>query len=291
MKPNQMNYSTAVLLTCHNRKEKTLHCLQSFMQAVLPENVTQKVFLVDDGSTDGTAKAIREKFPEIEIIKGSGNLFWAGGMRMAFQEARNYNDFDGYLLLNDDVELKPDFFLNLFDTKKYCNKKYDKGGIYSGSTMDRESEKVSYGGNVLTKGLESPAYALLQPTHAPQPCHLTNANILLVEKEVVDAIGFFDENFIHAFADYDFSLRAFKAGFPVYITPGICGYCKDDHGNNWSNSKKLKDRITYLKSPTGLAYREYMFYAKRHFPKQVPKIFVKLWAKTLFPSLWNLKKN
>ncbi|SRX75903.1 hypothetical protein AEQU3_02900 [Aequorivita antarctica] len=248
-------------------------------------------FLVDDGCTDGTSKAVTDIYPEINIVLGNGNLFWAGGMRLAFNEARKHSDYDGYLLLNDDVELTRDFLSKIIETQEYCLKKHKKGGLYSGSTKEKRSGKISYGGNVLTKGIDFPAYALVQPSEIPQPCHLTNANILYVEKEVIDEIGFFDENFSHAFADYDFSLRAFKAGFPIYITAGICGYCKDDHGNNWSNSKKLKNRIKYLKSPTGLAYKEYMYYGRSHFPKQVPKMFLKLWAKTLFPSLWDLKNK
>ncbi|MDC8001197.1 glycosyltransferase family 2 protein [Aequorivita todarodis] len=286
-----MMNTIAVLLTCHNRKEKTLQCLQTLFKADVPETLKMDYFLVDDGCTDGTGKAVKEIYPEINIILGNGNLFWAGGMRLAFNEARKHRDYDGYLLLNDDVELTKDFLTRILETQEYCLNKYKKGGLYSGSTKEKRSGKISYGGNVLTNGIAYPAYKLVQPSEIPQPCHLTNANILYVEKEVIDAIGFFDTNFSHAFADYDFSLRAFKAGFPVYITPGICGYCKDDHGNNWSSSKKLKHRIAYLKSPTGLAYKEYLYYGKRHFPKQVPKMFLKLWAKTLFPSLWDLKNK
>lgn len=281
----------AVLLTCHNRKEKTLQCLETLYQAAIPETLKLELFLVDDGCTDGTGKAVKEVYPEINIVLGNGNLFWAGGMRLAFEEARKHREYNAYLLLNDDVKLVSDFLYKILETKEYCFKKYKKGGLYSGSTKEKGSGNISYGGNVLTKGINNSAYKLVQASEIPQPCHLTNANVLYVEKEVIDKIGFFDENFIHAFADYDFSLRAFKAGFPVYITPGICGYCTDDHGNNWSNSKKLKDRIAYLKSPTGLAYKEYLYYGRSHFPTQVPAMFVKLWAKTLFPSLWNLKNK
>ncbi len=286
-----MMKTIAVLLTCHNRKEKTLQCLQTLFKADVPENLEMEFFLVDDGCTDGTGKAVTNIYPEINIVLGNGNLFWAGGMRLAFNEARKQRDYDGYLLLNDDVELTKDFLSKIVETQEYCLQKHKKGGLYSGSTKEKRSGKISYGGNILTKGIDFPAYKLVQPSETPQPCHLTNANVLYVEKEVIGEIGFFDDNFSHAFADYDFSLRAFKAGFPVYITPGICGYCKDDHGNNWSNSKKLKNRIAYLKSPTGLAYKEYLYYGRSHFPKQVPKMFVKLWAKTLFPSLWDLKKK
>lgn len=281
----------AVLLTCHNRKEKTLQCLQTLFKANMPENLKMDYFLVDDGCTDGTSDAVKKIYPEINIVLGNGNLFWAGGMRLAFTEARKHRDYDGYLLLNDDVELTRDFLSKIIETKEYSLRKHKKGGLYSGSTKEKRSGKISYGGNVLTKGIDNPAYKLVQPSEIPQPCHLTNANVLYVEKEVIDQIGFFDENFSHAIADYDFSLRAFKAGFPVYVTPGICGYCTDDHGNNWSSSKKLKNRIDYLKSPTGLAYKEYLYYVRNHFPKHVPTMFMKLWAKTLFPSLWKLKKK
>jgi GT2 family glycosyltransferase len=248
-----------------------------------------EVFLVDDGSTDGTSEAISKKYPEVNIITGDGNLFWAGGMRLAFSETENKQDFKAYLLLNDDTVLESDFLLKLLETETYCFKKYKKGGLYSGSTIDRSTGEISYGGNVLTKGLDHPRHQLLKPSSVPQACHLTNANILYVDKGVIEAIGFFSKEFTHSFADYDFSLRAFKAGFPVYISRGVCGYCKDDHGNNWSSSKSLKKRIAYLKSPTGLGYREYLIYSRRHFPKYITSTFIKLWAKTLAPGLWEMK--
>ncbi len=286
-----MTSTIAILLTCHNRRSKTLKCLQSLFDAQFPDQLRMDVFLVDDGCTDGTGDAVHETFPNIKVIQGSGNLYWAGGMRLAFQKAKEYKDFEGYLLLNDDVELKPDFFHRIVETKEFCLKKYGKGGLYSGSTLNKLTGQISYGGNLLIKGINTPAYRLLEPKNVPQSCHLTNANILYVEKNVIDEIGFFDNEFTHGFADYDFSLRAFKAGFPVYITPNECGFCEDDHGDNWSSSKNLKKRIQYLKSPTGLAYKEYLFYGKRHFPKYVRRMYFKVWAKTLFPSLWHFKSK
>ncbi len=284
-----MNISIAILLTCFNRKEKTLACLNSLYQAKMPESFSAQVFLVDDGSTDGTAKGVKEFDSDINIVQGTGNLYWAGGMRLAFKQAKAQHDYDFYLLLNDDVELKTNVFINLFESRKFCVQKHGRGGVYSSSTLDRTTDKISYGGNVLVKGIDNPAYELLKPNNIPQECHLTNANILLVEKEVIDQIGFFDENFVHGVADYDFSLRAYKAGFPVYITAGIGGYCEDDHGHSWSGSKSLRKRIQYLYSPTGLAYKEYLLYIKRHFPKYSLEAFIKLWMKTFFPVLWHLK--
>lgn len=281
----------AVLITCHNRKQKTLKCLSSFYASVFPANFIFDLYLVDDASSDGTSDAIKNKFPQITIIAGNGNLFWAGGMRLAFEKARISKDYDSYLLLNDDVELKPDFFAKILTTQKYCINIYNNGGLYSGSTFDKKVGAVSYGGNLLFKGLDNPNYKVVKPSNYPQPCHLTNANVLYIEKEVIEKIAFLDEKFIHGIADFDFSLRAHKAGFPVYITPDYCGFCEDDHGNNWSNLKSLKQRIKYLKSPLGLSYNEYLFYIKRHFPKHFYLSKAKLWLRTFFPFFFRIRKK
>ena len=279
-----------VLVTCHNRKEKTLKCLHSLSEALVKTNISFKIFLVDDGSTDDTGAAVQESFPEVKIINGDGNLYWSGGMRLAYKTAREYYDFNGYLLINDDVVFRDDFFNNILVTKEYCYKKFDKGGVYVGSTVDVLTGDTTYGGNLLVKKLDNPKSVLLDPSTIPQSCHLTNANILYIEKEVIKKISFLDLNFTHGIADYDYSLRAFKAGFPVYLTPGISGYCSNDHGPNWSNSKNLKKRIEYLKDPLGLAYREYLFYIRRHFPNYYTMSIIKLWVKTIFPSIWKIKR-
>src|SRR5690606_1901340 len=113
-----MMNTIAVLLTCHNRKEKTLQCLQTLFKADVPETLKIDYFLVDDGCTDGTSNAVNKIYPEINIVLGSGNLFWAGGMRLAFTEARKNRDYDGYLLLNDDVELTRDFLSKILETRE-----------------------------------------------------------------------------------------------------------------------------------------------------------------------------
>ena len=69
----------AVLITCHNRKDTTLSCLGRLFS--IRKDID--VYCVDDNSTDGTADAIRENFPQVNLIRGDGNLFWCRGMRKA----------------------------------------------------------------------------------------------------------------------------------------------------------------------------------------------------------------
>ncbi|WP_333410708.1 hypothetical protein [Microcoleus sp. LAD1_D5] len=43
----------AVLLTCFNRKQKTLACLEALFNQTLPADTSLTTYLVDDASTDG----------------------------------------------------------------------------------------------------------------------------------------------------------------------------------------------------------------------------------------------
>ena len=77
----------AILLTSYNRKEKTLACLRSVYSQESINTVNVEIYLVDDNSTDGTGEAVKTEFPNVNVFKGSGDLFWAGGMRYAWREA------------------------------------------------------------------------------------------------------------------------------------------------------------------------------------------------------------
>lgn len=282
----------AVLLTCHNRKTKTIACLSSLFQADIPSEYQLDVFLTDDGSTDGTGEAIKELFPQVQVIRGDGNLFWAGGMRLAWEKAMKEKSYDAYLLINDDVELCPGFFLNLLEAEAYSLAETGKPGIYSGATVDKTSEEVTYGGSRVSNYLLVVRLNMLTPEERPQECEITNANVLWVSKEVVAEIGIFDYRFTHGIADYDYSLQATEKKIPVLLAPGVCGVCDDDHRKNWRSSQyPLKERIAYLKSPKGLACNEYMYYIRKHFPMFIPYSFVMLWMKTLFPFIWDRVKN
>lgn len=278
----------AVLLTCHNRKDKTVTCLASFYNATIPSNYTVDVYLTDDGCTDDTVSTVKELFPEVYIIKGNGNLFWAGGMRLAWKKAIEKKEYDAYILLNDDVVLKKDFFHRLLEADAYALSKTGKSGIYSGAMESDKTGEITYGGARVHNYLFIVRFKKVTPIDIPQECDLTNANLLWVSKGVVNELGILDHRFTHGIADYDYTLFAKKNNFPILLAPGVCGTCIYDHGENWKNSKSpLKERIAYLKSPTGLAYREYLYYVNKFFPFFVPYSFIMLWMKTLFPFIWD----
>lgn len=274
----------AILLTCYNRKDKTYVCLNSLYKNI-SEYCLFDIYLVDDGSTDGTATMIAEHFPEVRLIKGSGSLYWAGGMRLAWQSAIKSGDvYDGYLLINDDVEFCDGFMSLLIVTHEYALSHYSKPGLYVLSTKGKSGE-YTYGGHVLRKSIFHHRYDMIIPTNLPQSCDLTNANILFVTPEVVQSIGILDSHFTHSLADFDYGLSAKEAGFPVLVAPSFGGYCENDHGEKPLESYSLKERISMLYSVKGIALNEHLYYLNKHFRFKSIYAFIVLWLKIFFPKL------
>lgn len=229
----------ATIITCHNRKDKTLECLKYLYKALDvynsgagAQNINLVLYITDDGCTDGTAEAIRTQYKdkEIYILKGDGNLFWAGGMRLAWKEAlKRHEEWSYYLLLNDDTMVDENVFPELFAAQSYCVKTYNKEGICSGVVCDLEdTTRVTYGGRVWKNFILGYSIPLM-PNGTPQLCDETNANILLVAKSVVDKIGIFYEGYHHIGADYDYGLQCGKHKIPAVITANVCGRCEYDH--------------------------------------------------------------
>ena len=222
----------AVLMTVHNRKAKTLRCLDSLKETLQPccEAVKVKVFLTDDGCTDGTADAIRAgDYPfDISILPGDGNLFWNGGMINSWKTAIGEGKWDGYLWLNDDAVVLPEFWQDLQNADTFSVKQYGKHGIYVGSTKDATTGAYTYGGFVYTNKLTLKD-RMLPPNGAFQPCEAAHGNITFVSSEVVDSQGVFCEKYLHGGTDHDYTCLAHKAGFPVLVLPHYSAACENDH--------------------------------------------------------------
>lgn len=279
----------AILLTCFNRKEKTLEALDYMYKAYdsIKDSIALTVYLTDDGSSDGTGDAVREKYPEIKVLQGNGHLYWAGGMRNSWNEALK-NNYDAYLLLNDDTVTYSSVFKELLKTHEYCLKKYNQSGIYVGSTIDGKTGKLTYGGSVLTNKFLAQSVRLVPNKKTPQECELGNANIMLVTKNVVDKIGILHEKFAHGLADFDYTLMAKKKNLPVLITSNVLGECTFDHSDPYETLHLLpfKKRKRKLYHPTGLDFKSNLQYMKRNFIFRLPLVFIAGWVKILFPKFY-----
>lgn len=281
---NRDNIRMAVILTCYNRKDKTLNCLKSlyeYSKKYTERDIEISVFLTDDGSSDGTSSAVKQALinENITILQGTGNLFWAGGMRLAWNYAISLREnYDYYLLVNDDVEILPNCFDELLSAVRFGEEHYGFKPIVSGIMKNSiNHDEETYGGKVwLNKFLGTAKH--LKPTGEPQKCDMAHANILLVPSYVVDEIGIFCKDYIHGGADHDYTLLANKKGIPVVVTGHYCGICENDHRKKTERpayvaSLPYKERIAYFDNPRH-SIHDHIVYVRRNTPWRLPIVYI-----------------
>ena len=247
----------AVLMTCHNRKETTLRCLKSL---VLEKRVGVgqwkiDVFLVDDGSTDGTREEVGELSGSgrgsgrgrIHLIEGDGTLFWAKGMELAWKTCLQHEvekvggggqrRYDGFLWLNDDVELATDALEKLTTALQL---QLETPTIIVGELVD-STGRVVYGkrGDLFT------------------------GNFVYVPRSVYEKLGMICGDYQHAWADSDYAMRAKRAGVRV-VSCGIVGKCEGHPNRPSLKGLSLRQRWAMLFNPKGWNLHDLWLYRRRN---------------------------
>jgi GT2 family glycosyltransferase len=248
-------------MTCFNRRETTLRALRRvYAQSGLdPESL--RVVLTDDGSSDGTADAVRREFPDVKIISGDGNLYWVGGMRAAWAAA---GPADFYLWLNDDVELNIEAVAALLRT---YDEQDDSAAIVAGATCDSTSGKTNTGG-LWRRGWYN--CGVHEPRDTPVLCDSLDGNIAMVPRPAFERLGMLSDKFTHYFGDADYGLRARQAGVPILLAPRHVGICQPNSRKNSVDDHDLsfRQRWQHMTGPKGFRPpRQWWAFVRAHAPR------------------------
>ena len=108
----EVAHTVFCVIPVHNRREITRQCVEYLSEQDYP---ALHIVIVDDGSTDGTEEYLAQcDLPNITVLKGDGNLWWGGAMRMGMGFVAGLaHDTDYLLMLNDDVRIEANFISSL----------------------------------------------------------------------------------------------------------------------------------------------------------------------------------
>jgi GT2 family glycosyltransferase len=214
-----------ILIPAHNNKKEVLALLGCLSRQSYKDI---KIVLVDDGSTDNTAQEIEELFPDTVVLRGDGSLWWTGanvmGVNFILKEAK---DGDFILLLNNDLVVEDDYVKTLVDAS------VANGGAIAGSTM------VDYTNHdFVESGVELDNYLNLTVNHDNDKINSMDFDLktdvlpgrgTLIPIEVFKKIGNFNlRKLPHYGADYEFTIRARRAGFRLLVSHKARVYARLD---------------------------------------------------------------
>lgn len=258
-----MKYRVAVLMTCFNRKELTRRCINSLNAGIDNQDVYEiDYYVVNDGCTDGTGEMLVTEFPFVHQLEGNGNLYWNGGMYLAFVTAVK-KDYDFYLWVNDDVEFYTEILERLIHTH---NSIADDGCIVVGYTYDLDEKTVSYGGQRHQKGIMPLNLKMIQPSEHLEKCDSMHGNCVLIDRFVVEKIGLIDPYYTHGFGDVDYGLRASRSGIGVYLTNfpvGICAKNPNSNRNSTYKNKNLIERFRIMNSWRHRPVKDWYYFTRK----------------------------
>lgn len=213
-----MNPRVMILILNWNGLDDTLACLTSLAELDYPD---REVVVVDNGSTDGSVRAIQERFPEITVIENEENLGFAGGNNVGLRHALE-RDVGYALLLNNDTEVAPDFLRRLVDVAE-GNPAFGIAGpmIYY---YDQPDVIWSAGGTIDWRRGETRMIGLNEQDTGqfglePRPVDFVTGCALLVKMELLEEIGLLDERFFSYYEEAEWCVRARQASFKIWHVP------------------------------------------------------------------------
>ena len=207
-----------VVVLSWNGREDTLACLRSLHTADSPR---PRVVCVDNGSTDGSADAVRSEFPDVALIENGANLGFAGGNNVGIRHALEHGAA-WIVLLNNDAVLAADAIAGF----QRAAEDHPRAGVLGGKVLfqdppdriwfagQRFNARMGYSGRPRGYGRrDGPRYNGIVPVDRAVGA------LIAVSREAIETAGELDDQLFAYVEDVDWCLRVRKAGFEVLLAP------------------------------------------------------------------------
>lgn len=234
-----------VVVVTFDTREVTLSCLER-----LTAEIDLRAIVVDNGSTDGTAEAIAQRFPAATVVRLDEGV----GFAEACNRGAAAGDAPLVLFLNSDVLARPGAVDALV------------------AALEARPDAVAAGGRLVDPGTDDtqPAYAPqrypglgtlvarvtgLEALRAAGPdpallaergtveCEQPAGACVLVRRDVLDAIGGFDEHYWFWYEDVDLARRLRARGPLLHVGGAVFEHLGGGTFASWGRERGLRSRL------------------------------------------------
>ncbi len=237
----------SVIIVNWNTRDLMLRCIQSVHKGL--ENINVEIIVVDNGSTDGSAEAIRERYPAIELIENRDNLGFAKANNQAILLSKGRY----LLLLNPDTHVLNGAIFKMVSFMEAT----PKAGIVGPQLLNADGSRQNSIANFPTLATELLNKSLLRwlfPDKYPgkerdylEPVEVESVigACMMVRRKALEEVGLLDENYFLFMEETDWCYRMKRAGWGVYHLP--CAEVIHFQGKS-AERERWKAKIEYYRS-------------------------------------------
>jgi len=219
------NIDLSIIIINWNTKQLLLNCIASIYNTV--RRLSFEVFVVDNGSTDGSLDAVSKAYPRVKPIPSTVNLGFAKANNLAIRKMSGRYA----VLLNSDTILKEASLEKAFDYME----RHPHAGMCGLQLLNEDGSKQNSTGNfptLLTEFMSKKLIRIFFPekyirAFTPRtenndefvPVDFIVGACMIARKTAIDEVGMLDEDYFFLYEEVDWCFRMKKSGWFVYYLP------------------------------------------------------------------------
>ena len=262
--------NVGVVVLNYNNFDDTFDCIESLLRVT---DVSLKIYLVDNASSDGSGQRLKNAFPNIYSIFSEINRGYGAGNNLGIEKA--LEEENAYILIiNNDVIVEPDFLQPMIQILEdsdntvggiTCKVLYMHNPTIINAAGGRINNLICTGESLRIGEFDDNIIETTEVDFLP-------GMLMLIRREVFETEGLFQEHFFLYFEDLEFSRRLHKKYKLLYTSKGKV-YHKCGGGIQYENYTS-----TYLYYYTR---NRFLYYIDSN---QLYKLYVTLFS--FFNSIW-----
>lgn len=216
----------AISIINYKTKDLTEKCLNSIIKS--QPKVNYQIWLVDNGSFDGSAQYLKQKFTKLNFIQSDKNLGFAKGHNLSLNQIKAKY----ILILNSDTQVSDGVIDGMVDFMD----QHPQAGIASCKVLGFDGKLQPNGGdlpvgtalfnwllNLEIVGLSKPSFHRNEESYYRNEREVgwVSGNFMVIRQDVINKIGLLNEKYFMYFEDTDYCYKAKQAGFKIMFNPNL----------------------------------------------------------------------
>jgi GT2 family glycosyltransferase len=210
--------SVAAVVLNWNGHDRLLETLLALYESEHPLN---DVFLVDNGSIDGSVEAVQKKFPRVKILPQTTNLGASEGRNVGIRRALA-SGVKYVFNIDNDIEVQPKTIGELI---RIAEQRSDVGIVGTMMYFKNDPSLIqNVGAQIIFRQNVHLPIGWLQRDRGqfiePIEVDMVGSGAMLTRKEVFEQAGYFDAGYLGCqLDDTDFCMKVHRAGWKIVCNP------------------------------------------------------------------------